>query len=151
MKKTNLFTSEAVPEQATETIYAWNLLDYRYDDRPVTVKGTTYSGLPELLRAKEGTPTSQENNLLESVIVRWYHPQDMYGRFVYGIAVRCHPLHYAILRMMPTYLISHGNLRRRHAPAAGGDAERDTTASYRPGLCEGCGGEAPPADFKYYP
>ncbi len=106
VKWTTLFTSEAVPEQATETIYAWNLLDYRYDDRPVTVKGTTYSGLPELLFANAGTPTSQENNLLESVIVRYYHPQDMYGRFTYMIVVRCHPLHYAILRMMPAYLIS---------------------------------------------
>ena len=103
---TNLFTSEATPEQATETIYAWNLLDYRYDDRSVTVKGTTYSGLPELLRANEGTPTSQENNLLEAVIVRPYHPLDRYGRFSYSIAVRCHPLHYAILRMLPAYLIS---------------------------------------------
>lgn len=105
----NLFALESPPERPTETIYAWNLLGFPYDYEPITVEGVRYDGLSELLL--EGTPQNlpfygQRGNLLESVIIRQSSHEDIYGRFIYTVAVRCWPLQYAILRMFPAYLVS---------------------------------------------
>ena len=109
LKWNNLFALESPPERPTETIYAWNLLGFPYDYEPITVEGVRYDGLSELLL--EGMPQNlpfagQRGNLLESVIIRQRGHEDIYGRFIYTVAVRCWPLQYAILRMFPAYLVS---------------------------------------------
>ena len=107
---TNLFTLESKTAVSTETIYAWELGGILSSYSPVTVNGVTYPGLPQLLEAQHKDPETlyqKENNLLESVFIRRrYHTEDSYGTFDFLLAVRCWPLGYALLRLIPTYLVS---------------------------------------------
>ena len=107
---TNLFTLEEQTAIHTETIYAWEFGGILSDYDPVTVNRTTYSSLPQLLEVQyddPGTLYQKENNLLESVFIRKrFNAEDSYGTFDFLLAVRCWPLGYALLRLIPTYLVS---------------------------------------------
>ncbi|MBP3701715.1 MAG: HAMP domain-containing histidine kinase, partial [Lachnospiraceae bacterium] len=104
------------PQPTTETIYAWNIESIFFDSDPLTSQDESFDSLTDLLHA-DGTPIGndpqfisypdyEKENLLESIIIHRIPVEDRYGSCTYGIAVRCWPLTYAVLRMFPTYLVS---------------------------------------------
>jgi len=107
---TNIFTLENAPSRPTQTIYAWEFSGILSDYDPVTVHGVTYNSLPQLLEVQYNdreTFYQKENNLLEAVFIRQrYNAEDSYGTFDFLLAVRCWPLGYSLLRLIPTYLVS---------------------------------------------
>lgn len=112
---TSLLTLETIPDQPTETIYAWNLNGVRCDYDPVTVNGITYDSLAELLETdfhdiRAGLYESDRNHtkesLWESVSIRMDYDTDSYGDYYYMLAIRFWPMQYALLRLIPTYLVS---------------------------------------------
>ncbi|MBQ8813055.1 MAG: HAMP domain-containing histidine kinase [Lachnospiraceae bacterium] len=107
---TNLFTLKNAPSRPTQTIYAWELSGILSDYDPVTLNGTTYDSLPQLLEVQYNDPETfyqKDNNLLESVFIRRrFNAEDSYGTFDFLLAVRCWPLGYAVLRLIPAYLLS---------------------------------------------
>ncbi len=100
------------PQAPSQVIYAWNVEDTYFDIEPLMVNDDTFDSLVDLLRADmdpENTTYHSKKNLLESVIIqKTYNGEDYYGPYCYGIAVRCWPLTYAVLRMFPAYLVSLG-------------------------------------------
>jgi len=99
-------------QTASEVIYAWNVKDTYFDTEPLTVNDDTFDSFVDLLRTDmdpENNTYHTKKNLLESVIIhKTYNAEDYYGPYCYGIAVRCWPLAYAILRLFPAYLVSLG-------------------------------------------
>lgn len=103
-------TGYAVPEDCDAslvTIYAWDLDGIRSHFDPVTVNGTRFETLPELLHGActdNGYYTT--DNLWESILIRQARHQDEYGAYTLAIAVRCWPLQYAMARLVWVYLVS---------------------------------------------
>jgi signal transduction histidine kinase len=104
----NMLSVESAPDQPTEIIYAWDVDGILGDYEPLTVNWTTFDGLPELLEAHVLSDVSYEkDSLLESIIIRNnISCKDRFGSFDYAIAVRFWPLQYAVLRLIPLYLVS---------------------------------------------
>lgn len=107
-----LLETDSAPTTASQVIYAWNVESTYSDTESIMVNDHTFGSLVELLRSDmdpENVLAHTKKNLLESVIVqKTYNSQDYYGPYCYGIAVRCWPLTYAILRLFPAYLVSFG-------------------------------------------
>lgn len=101
LKWETLFESEDVPDRELVTIYGWDVESYGWSGRPVTVDGVEYPDitcLPELYLTKEG--------LTEALVVRCGHETDQWGDYMIRVAILCHPLQYALLRLLPVYLVS---------------------------------------------
>lgn len=103
----NIFTGEAPADRELVTIYAWELGGIRADTGPVTVEGVRYESLEELVATdRENWGLYRSSNLLESVFI-WRMPhEDSFGAYTYALAVRYWPLQYALVRLIPCYLIS---------------------------------------------
>ena len=88
-----------------QKFYAWDIWAYSYDYDEVRFRGNTYDSLTDLI--EQNPECAREGNLWETVIVQ-PSPQkeDDYGTYSYVLAVRCWPLPYALLRLLPFYLIS---------------------------------------------
>lgn len=96
-----LFEPEKVPDRELVTIYGWDVESYSWRGKPVTVDGVEYrdiSRLPEAYLSKEG--------LTEALVVRSIRDSDQWGDYVVCVAIRCYPLQYAMLRLLPVYLVS---------------------------------------------
>ncbi len=104
--------SDDIPEnQELITLYSWELGGYSYNHQKLTVNGIPYDSLVDYLHTA----------MLDD---RWYHyrresPFDSILIFsgkidddpevgTYALAVRCWPMAYAALRLIPTYLVSFG-------------------------------------------
>lgn len=96
-----LFESEDVPDRELVTLYGWDVESYSWRGKPVTVDGVEYqdiSCLPKAYLSKEG--------LTEALVVQSIRDSDQWGDYVICVAIRCHPLQYAMLRLLPVYLVS---------------------------------------------
>ena len=105
------FALEEIPERELETIYAWDFGGACFNYEPVTVNGTTFDSLADLLHADYSSDVAyslySRKNLLESVITCWGgQKEDSYGTYRYVLALRCWPLQYAAFRLIPAYLVS---------------------------------------------
>ncbi len=83
------------------------LVDYE----PLTVDGKRYAGLSELLSEMEVYPTDgriyRAGNLWDTVFVRTRsYIEDASGTFNLAVAIRCWPLPYTMLRLLPFYLVT---------------------------------------------
>ena len=78
---------------------------FSYDLDPIRFEGVKYETLADLAEARPGY--TDGGNLWESVIIRASPEQeDYHGKYSYVLAVRCWPIPYAIVRLLPFYLIS---------------------------------------------
>ena len=71
---------------------------------PITENGTTFDSLTDLLDS-QGIHCSNDN-LFDAVIVATQHHDDVYGKYYKAVAFRCSPIGYAVLRLIPFYLIT---------------------------------------------
>lgn len=106
----NVFTSEVPQDRELTTIYSWETGGYEYAHKGVTVGGVRYDSLVELLdtatRDLENYYTYQRGNLFDSIILAWGKPEGDPEVDYHAVAVRCWPVQYAVLRLIPTYLVS---------------------------------------------
>lgn len=101
LKWETMFESEDVPDRELVTLYGWDVQYYSWSGNPVTVDGVEYpdiSCLPQSHLVREG--------LTESLVVSYGRETDQWGEYVIRVAIRCHPLQYALLRLLPVYLVS---------------------------------------------
>ncbi len=108
-----MLTAETPVGQDLVTIYAWNLEGYNVKPKSVSVQGRKYNSLADLLHAKfnaEDRHTPFKRNLFDTVMVDFGYHEDVFGEYRIAAAVRCHPLFYAIVRLIWVYVISLGML-----------------------------------------
>lgn len=101
----NMFVLPTDGSIAPQKFHAWDIWAYTYDYDEVRFRGNTYESLTDLI--EQNPEYAREGNLWETVIVQPSpQKQDDYGTYSYVLAVRCWPLPYALLRLLPFYLIS---------------------------------------------
>ena len=108
-----MLTAETPVGQDLVTIYAWNLEGYNVKPKSVSVQGREYNSLADLLHAKfnaEDRHTPFKRNLFDTVMVDFGYHEDVFGEYRIAAAVRCHPLFYAVVRLIWVYVISLGIL-----------------------------------------
>lgn len=114
-----LVTAEAPEGRELETIFAFHVNNSYFEDHPVTVNGQRYDRLPDVLRAdcrswREYVDTgdydryqSQEKeSLWDAVLIERSSQEDGYGEYTLAIALRCKPMQYAFIRLLPCYLVT---------------------------------------------
>ena len=100
-----LVETQAPADQTLVTIYGWNVGGITGDyQTPVTVDGTTYDSLTDLRLALDH-PYEPIRGLWESISFSTVTLQDSYGTYTFALTVRSRPLQYAMLRLMPAYLV----------------------------------------------
>ena len=108
MKWENVFSDEAPEGRELVTLYSWEIGGYQYDHQGVFAGGRYFDSLVELLHTdlvEEGW--YHRESLLDGIIIyRGRTVEDDPEVGLYAIAVRCWPLQYAFLRLIPTYLVS---------------------------------------------
>ena len=109
----NNLTRADIPENSEQvTVYARELFGIRNDYEPVTVNGTTFERLPELLQAQvNGEGDFRRESLWDTVFIHYgynkFHVNnELVGEYPFAIAVRCWPMGYAALRLLPTYTVT---------------------------------------------
>lgn len=108
MKWENVFSDEAPEGRELVTLYSWAVGGYLYDHQGVISGGRYFDSLVELLHADLiDEARYSRKNLFDSIIIyRGHTVEDDPEVGLYAIAVRCWPMAYAALRLIPTYLIS---------------------------------------------
>lgn len=103
-----LFACDPTANREQETVYAWDAGGFNCTPKKVRVNGQTFGSLSQLLLQEHESFRSRSDNetsLLDSVLIRERSYEDAYGPYTVAIAVRCKPLQYAALRLIPVYLI----------------------------------------------
>ncbi len=99
----NELTQEAPEDAELVTIYVRETGGITFDHKPVTYQGKKYDSLVELAQDSEVYPYTK--NLIENVFyVSGYATEDT-GAATFRMAVRSWPLGYALLRLIPIYLV----------------------------------------------
>ena len=92
------------------TIYSWETGGYRYTHQPMTVRGVRYNSLVDYLDAgiqdESWWNQYRSDNLFDSIFIFTGELEDDTEMDLCAIAVRCWPMQYAALRLIPTYLVS---------------------------------------------
>lgn len=104
----NLFEYSNDTDQELVTIYTMDVNGYHYYfSKPFTVNQMEFDNLAELLDASK---TSDQNfskkNFTESIILYRMNSQTQEGTCITAVAVLCWPLQYAMLRLIPVYLVT---------------------------------------------
>lgn len=100
-----LVKTDAPANQPLVTIYGWNVDGITGDYQiPVTVNGKTYRSLTDL-RLALNHPYEPIRGLWESISFSTVTKQDSFGTYTFALTVRTWPLQYAILRLIPAYLV----------------------------------------------
>ena len=111
----NILILEDAGQEPTVTVYAWNLMGFRYDSGPVRFGGVVYENLTEYLLGLNYDNWSDElaqetsdrsESLFDALITYGSYDSDQYGNYGFRVAVHCRPLQYAVLRLWPAYLVS---------------------------------------------
>lgn len=105
----NVYTVDAPDGMALTTIYSWETGGFEYEYDGVMVKGVFYNSLVDYLETameEESWYSWRQENLIDSIIIfagkPAYDPE--VGRL--ALAIRCWPMQYAAVRLIPTYLVS---------------------------------------------
>lgn len=105
----NRYTAEAPEGAVLTTIYSWEAGGYDYDHSAVTVNGKHYDSLVDMLEesiADEHFYDYRRENLFDSIMIFTGKIDDDPDVGLYALAIRSWPMQYAVLRLIPTYLVS---------------------------------------------
>lgn len=105
----NRYTAEAPEGAELTTIYSWEAGGYDYDHSAVTVNGKQFNSLVELLEAAitdDSIYGYRRENLFDSIMIFSGKINNDPEVGLYALAIRCWPVQYAALRLIPTYLVS---------------------------------------------
>jgi signal transduction histidine kinase len=104
----SIFSRPAEEGRELVTIYGYSLR-YSLEDPPhsVNFNGKTYPTLTDL-RLESGVTDGTFGNLQESVFIRTVKAncEDSDDTYTYALTVRCRPLQYALVSLIPTYIRS---------------------------------------------
>ncbi len=108
LKWENFYTQSTDTNQELVTIYGQDVHGCRLlPDEPFSVNGTQFNSLTELLHAdKISDQRYSKESLTERILIYRVGSSTQYGEFITAIAVRCWPLQYAMVRLIPAYFIS---------------------------------------------
>lgn len=114
-----LLTAEITQGQELETIYTFDNGGYNITTHPVTVNGTTFDSLVQLMHAEYHSlqeylatgdydlyVSHEKESLWDAVLLQRASHTDAYGKYTLFVAVHCKPMQYAALRLIPVYLES---------------------------------------------
>ena len=105
----NLYTAE-VPENVKLTrIYSWEAGGYEYDHRSVRANGAEFASLVELLDTSMGSEkwySYRRPSLFDCIMIAKGTLEGDPEVGTYALAIRCWPVQYALLRLIPAYLVS---------------------------------------------
>lgn len=108
MKWENVFSLAAPPDQELTTLYSWQVGGYLYDHQGIISGGRYFDSLVDLLHTdlvEDGW--YHRESLLDGIIIyRGRTVEDDPEVGTYALAIRCWPMAYAALRLIPTYLVS---------------------------------------------
>ncbi len=106
LKWETIVTAPAPQGQELTTIYGWDVDGHMGDyQKPVSMNGVKYPSITALRLATDDD-YFEARGLLESVISATVSREDVHGKYSYSLTVRCKPLQYAVLRLIPAYLVS---------------------------------------------
>ena len=104
--------SDDIPEnQELVTLYSWEVGGYSYEPQTLTVNGIRYDSLVDYLDTAmddERWYRYRQESLFDSILIFTGKIDDDPEVGTYALAIRCRPLLYAALRLIPAYLVSFG-------------------------------------------
>lgn len=99
-----------IPEgKELTTVYTWETGGYQYDHRSLFANGVRYDSLVDYLDAAmddERWYNYRRESLFDSIMIFRGKVDDDPEVGTYALAIRCWPMQYAALRLIPTYLVS---------------------------------------------
>ena len=114
-----LVTAEAPEGRELETIYAFEVNHVYFRDNPVTVNGQRYDRLLDVLKADyrswqeyvesgdyDRYQSQDKHSIFDAVLIERSSQEDGYGEYGLAIALRCKPMQYAFIRLLPCYLVT---------------------------------------------
>ena len=107
----NILSDDAPEHQELVTLYSWEVGGYSYEHQNLTVNGIRYDSLVDYLDAAmddERWYNFRRENLFDSIMIFSGKIDDDPEVGLYALAIRCRPMQYAALRLIPTYLVSLG-------------------------------------------
>ena len=107
----NIVSDDAPENQELVTLYSWEIGGYSYDHQNLTTNGIRYNSLVDYLNTAmedERWYLYRRDSILDSVMIFVGKIEDDPEVGTYALAIRCWPLAYAALRLIPTYLVSFG-------------------------------------------
>ena len=105
----NIVSDDAPEHQELVTLYSWEIGGYSYEHQALTANGSRYDSLVDYLDAAiddERWYSYRRDSLFDSIMIFSGKVDDDPEVGLYAIAVRCWPMQYAALRLIPTYLVS---------------------------------------------
>ena len=107
----NIVSDDAPEHQELVTLYSWEVGGYSYEHQNLTVNGSRYDSLVDYLDAAmddERWYSYRRDSLFDSIMLFSGKVDDDPEVGTYALAIRCRPIQYAALRLIPTYLVSFG-------------------------------------------
>ena len=105
----NIVSNDAPENQDLVTLYSWEIGGYSYDHQKFIANGSHYDSLVEYLDAAmedERWFHYRRDSILDSIMIFTGKIDDDPEVGLYALAIRCWPMQYAALRLIPTYLVS---------------------------------------------
>ena len=107
----NILSDDAPEHQELVTLYSWEIGGYSYEHQTLTANGSRYDSLVDYLDTAmndERWYSYRRESLFDSIMIFSGKVDDDPEVGLYALAIRCRPMQYAALRLIPTYLISFG-------------------------------------------
>ena len=105
----NIVSDDAPEHQELVTLYSWEIGGYSYEHQTLTANGSRYDSLVDYLDAAmddERWYSYRQESLFDSIMIFSGKIDDDPEVGTYALAIRCWPLQYAFLRLIPTYLVT---------------------------------------------
>ena len=105
----NIVSDDAPEHQELVTLYSWEIGGYSYEHQALTANGSRYDSLVDYLDAAmddERWYSYRRESLFDSIMIFRGKVDDDPEVGTYALAIRCRPMQYAALRLIPTYLVS---------------------------------------------
>ena len=102
-----LWSESVPPDKELVDIRTTTIRSYLSQHTPITANGTRFESLYDLLDAHCTTDVRYtSDSLWRSIIIYHFTRSDDYGKYQMAIAVRCYPIGFSALQLIPFYLIT---------------------------------------------